>query len=772
MCCLSVKKKSDLRDPMKRVFGISLLLVLSLNFAAAQQAPAVTSGLRKTNDKKDNSVNVEKAKEVMVLVTQILKDGHYSGHALNDENSKKIFELFINRIDPGKYLLLAEDIATLKKMENSIDDELATGTMVLEPESLKIKNMRIEQVEKIYQNILASPIDVTKSKTMIKDPKDMPWCNSQDELTIRWQQIIHQMVVSNYIYLLIEKENTRLAELKKLEKASEEKKETPKVESAPLDEDSLIGDDIEMGKEKPIIDYAKLSKLPLDEAKLKESQDKMKKMLDVRFKRLKEEGEVGNFNTYMNALCGAFDPHTDYMMPAVKESFDIELTGALQGIGAQLSEDGEDVKVVKIIPGSASWKQKQLTVGDIVLKVAQGSLEAVDIRGMSLNESVRLIRGKKGTEVRLTVKKIDGQTMIIPIIRDIVVLEDSYVHTEIVEDKITGQKVGYILLPSFYLEQENGNGRSCAADVKKELIALKEKNVDGIVFDLRSNGGGSLKDVVEMAGFFIASGPIVQVRGSGGYRKVLEDPDNKVIYDGPLVVLVSNMSASASEIFAAALQDYGRAVVLGSGFSSFGKGTVQTFISLQDYSSNKNFDIGSLKLSIQKFYRINGQTTQFKGVIPDIVLPVEYMYMDYGEKFLDNPLPSDVFFPSNYEKWVGGPNIASLKELSAKRIASNIYLAKVGEYALFLKNRREEKSMKVSVAENFKELEEAQKKNNEFKKLKESKREIKLSRVTVVNNNESGMFTDIEKMLPKDQYVFEAIDIIKDIKSKPVVEAK
>lgn len=758
---------------MKRILWISLVFVVSFSLLTAQQETKVTSGLRKSSAKNDTSINVDKAKEVMVIVSKILQGSHYDSHPLDDVVSKKIFELFIERIDPGKYLLLAEDILALKKMELTIDDEFNTATMNLQPESLRLKNVRIEQVEKIYLKILSSPIDINKVEVMVKDPKNMTWCTNLEELHTRWHQIIHQMVVSTYIYLQIEKELASQKEKKDAEKqADPAKKEGTKVEPTPTAEDALDDETLTLGQERAEIDYDKLSKQPIDEAKLKEAQEKVKKNLDIRFKRLKEDGEVGNFNTYMNALCGAFDPHTFYHLPEEKESVDIELTGTLQGIGAQLQENGEDVKVIKIIPGSASWKQKQLKEGDIVLKVGQGSAEPVDIRGMNLNESVRLIRGKKGTEVRLTVKKPDGQIMVIPIIRDIVVLEDSFVHSVIVDDKVTGQKIGYILLPSFYLEQEKGKGRSCAADVKKELIALTEKGVDGIVFDLRSNGGGSLKDVIEMAGFFISSGPIVQVRGPGKSRKVFEDPDTSVVYNGPLVVMISNMSASASEIFAAALQDYGRAVVLGSGLTSFGKGTVQTFVPLQEYAENKDFDIGALRLSIQKFYRINGQTTQFKGVIPDIILPVEYMYMDIGEKFLDNPLPSDVFFNTIYEKVPNGPNVQALKELSDKRTTSNNYFAKVKEYAQFLKFRREEKTIKISVAENYKELDEAQKKNAEFKKLKENKRDLKLIRVTANNNQESGMFKEIESSLPKDQYVFEAIEIIKDIKTKPAAEVK
>lgn len=739
---------------MKKVFSLTLISILMVGYLHAQSAAPVTSGLKKSTAKSDTSINLEKAKEVMKIITVLLEGYNYDAHTLGDDSSKKIFEIYIKRIDPGKYILLDEDINELKKSETLLDDEIHNMSLATINKAYEIRKKRILQVEAIQQKIFADKINIVTQFKMVKNPDDLTWCKNIDELEKRWRDIIHQMVLNTYISMIIEKSilSDKENKVKEPNKTEQENPLTGEIES------------IENGKK--LIDYAKLSKMPIDEEKLNEAIAKVKKNLGIRFKRINEEGEVGNFNSYMNALCGAYDPHTAYHMPEEKESIDIDLTGTLTGIGAQLQEDGDEVSVTKIIPGSASWKQKQLEVKDVIFKVAQGDQVPIDIRGMSLNESVRLIRGKKGTEVRLTVKKPDGQIVIIPIVRDIVVLEDSYAHSVIVDDKLTGQKIGYILLPSFYLEQEGGKGRSCAADVKKDLIALKAKGVDGIVFDLRNNGGGSLKDVVDMAGFFIENGPIVQVRGPNGYRKVLEDPDNEVVYSGPLVVLVSNMSASASEIFAAALQDYDRAVILGSGLSSFGKGTVQTFVPLAEQTKNKNFDIGALRLSIQKFYRINGQTTQWKGVIPDIVLPSEYMYMDIGEKFLEYPLASDLFLPTNYEKWEKGPNITNISELSKKRISENAYLNEINDYALFLKNRREEKTTNISLADSFKDLEEGQKKNQELKQLKETKRELTLSRITVVNSTEGGMFKDIETFLPKDQYVFEAMNIIKDLRAK------
>jgi len=435
----------------------------------------------------------------MRIITVLLEGYNYDAHALNDDASKKIFELYLKRLDPGKYFLLEEDITELRKSETSLDDEIRNVSLNITNKAYGIRKKRIEQVEAMHQRIFSEKVNITKQFNMVKDPDTLVWCKTIEDLEKRWEQIINQMIVNTYISLLIEKSMA----------TGSSKKDKDKEIVDTEKENPLTGEIESVEDDKKVVDYAKLSKLPLDEEKLNDAISKVKKNLGLRFKRVNDEGEVGNFNSYMNALCGAYDPHTAYHLPEEKESIDIDLTGTLTGIGAQLQEDGDEVSVTKIIPGSASWKQKQLQVKDVIFKVAQGDQPAVDIRGMSLSESVRLIRGKKGTEVRLTVKKPDGQIVIIPIIRDIVVLEDSYAHSVIIDDKVTGQKIGYILLPSFYLEQENGNGRSCAADVKKDLIALRDKGVDGIVFDLRNNGGGSLKDVVDMAGFFFFNGAVL-----------------------------------------------------------------------------------------------------------------------------------------------------------------------------------------------------------------------------------------------------------------------
>ncbi|HML83892.1 MAG TPA: carboxy terminal-processing peptidase, partial [Bacteroidales bacterium] len=342
---------------------------------------------------------------------------------------------------------------------------------------------------------------------------------------------------------------------------------------------------------------------------------------------------------YINAIMAVLDPHTNYFPPKDKEDFDITFSGQLEGIGATLTQKDGYITVAAIVPGSPSWKQGDLAVDDKILKVAQGDGEPVDVVDMRLDKAVRLVRGKKGTKVTLTVRKVDGTEKQIPITRDIVVIEETYAKSAIITDSITGSRMGYIYLPSFYANFENPNGRSSAGDVTKEVTRLKKENVDGIILDLRNDGGGSLQDAIEIAGLFIDQGPVVQVKGRGTRAQAFGDPAPGVLWEGPLAIMINPFSASASEILAAAMQDHKRAVIIGS--TSFGKGTVQRFLELDDIA--RGFDdvkpLGAIKMTIQKFYRINGGATQLKGVTPDVLLPDQYAYMDVGERDLDNPMP-------------------------------------------------------------------------------------------------------------------------------------
>ena len=404
----------------------------------------------------------------------------------------------------------------------------------------------------------------------------------------------------------------------------------------------------------------------------------------------------GNF---ANAIANTYDPHTDYFAPIARDNFDISMSGRLEGTGAQLQEDEGHLKVVDIVPGSASFRQGELKVGDVILRVAQGAAEPVSIEGMRFDKAVKLIRGPKGTEVRLTVRRPDGATAVIPIIRDVVVIEESYAQSALI--KQGGRSYGYLRLPTFYADFNGKGGRSSADDVKKELAKLSKENVSGVVLDLRYNGGGSLRDAVEMGGLFVPTGPMVQVKDTRGAAKPLADVDPAVQYAGPVVVLVNKYSASASEILAAALQDYHRAVIMGS--TTYGKGTVQQVLDLDNAVNSPEMQaikpLGSLKLTIQKFYRISGGSTQFKGVVPDIALPDALSTYAKGEQESEYPLPWDEIAPAAYQPANTLPaSLDALRTASAARVAASPGFRLITEAAQRATEQRKQTSLSLSLA--------------------------------------------------------------------------
>ena len=441
------------------------------------------------------------------------------------------------------------------------------------------------------------------------------------------------------------------------------------------------------------------------------------KTYDQFFSRIAQEKEAETYERVFNAVTHAFDPHTDYMPPLNKEDFDISMSGSLEGIGATLKEDENHIKVVSIIAGSPASRQGQLQAEDIILKVGEGAGEPVDIIGMRVADAVRLIRGKKGTEVRLTISKPDGKVLVIPIVRDIIQIEETFVKSTTIKNEKTGDSFGYIKVPSFYRDFEKtrngGGGRNSTDDVKAELTNLKSQNIKGLIIDLRNNGGGALTDAVRIAGLFIKTGPVVQIKSSDGKTTTLEDNDPDIAYTGPVVILVNRLSASASEILAGALQDYSRAVIIG-GEHTHGKGTVQTMIDLDNYIPFRNMDeykpLGALKLTIQKFYRISGASTQFRGVVPDLVLPDVMSGLKTGEQYIDFAMPWDTVKPVAFTKWPKcGPDISELREKSLKRAASDKGLIDMKAEALSLEEKRKNTLKSLNIDDVRKEIEEARK---------------------------------------------------------------
>ncbi|MBR0569288.1 carboxy terminal-processing peptidase [Microvirga sp. STS03] len=676
---------------------------------------------------RSNSTPEGKEEILLKVLMQGLNTGHFQPEKVDDDFSKKAFKLYLERLDYNKKFLLSSDVAKLRKYETAIDDQLRQGSYEFFNLSANLIDQRTKESQAYYKEILAKPFDFTKDETIELDGEKLAYAKDKNELKEAWRkQLKYQTLV-------------RLADMQKeQEKASQkgEKKETKTMEQ------------METEARKKILDlyndlYTRLNRVTLDDRRA----------------------------TYINAIANVYDPHTGYFPPKAKSDFDIEFTGRLEGIGASLQEKDGQIKVAEIVPGSPSYLQGDLKPGDAIQKVAQGDKEPVIVEGMRLDDAIQLIRGKKGTEVRLTVKKPNGSTKIIPIIRDVIVFEETYAQSAMIDGK---DKIGYIKLPGFYADFENKGGPNSGEDVKREVEKLKAAGMQGLVLDLRNNGGGSLSDAVEMAGLFIPQGPIVQVKDARGKSIVLDDRDPQVQYAGPLVILVNANSASASEILAAAMQDYKRAVIVGS--PTYGKGTVQQFFEL-DQALPAQFDaykpFGALKLTTQKFYRVNGGTTQLRGVTPDVILPDVYAYLEFGEKEQDYPLPFDEIKPANYKPWTNSKvSLSSVKSNSKERISKNESFKLIEESAERLKKQSDNTVRSLALT---KYMEEEKRAEAEAKRYEAAQKQVPLLTVNRLAEDLKALGTDTAKVarnkeflksLKQDIYLEEAVEIItKDMKS-------
>ncbi len=671
----------------------------------------------------------DKEKIISELVINGLEYAHYNNNQIDDEFSKRVYNSYIEGLDYTKKFLLKEDIEQLKKYETLIDDELRNNSNEFLELSDAIITKRIGEAEVYYKEILSQAFDFTKKEEIELDDKKNDFAASPLELKDAWRKSLKYQVLFEL--------NTRL----EIQKKAKENNDTTVVQKS----------------------FAELEKA---------ARAKVEKRNKDYFYRLNQLDNKDRFNMFMNVVSMAFDPHTNYYPPKGKEDFDIAMSGQLEGIGATLQEKDGYIKVVRIIPGSPSYKEGELKAGDLILKVAQGDGEALDITGMRLDKAVRYIRGKKGTTVKLTVKKVDGEIKVISIVRDVVVIEDTYAKSVIVSTPNSKEKIGYIYLPSFYVNfNKKDGGRRCSDDVLKEINKLKKEGIDGLIIDLRNDGGGSLPDVVKMAGFFIKQGPIVQVKQKTGAPHLLDDTDPNVYYDGPMAVMVNSNSASASEIFAAALQDYNRAVIIG-GQQTFGKGTVQRIINLDDIVNSqidKFKPLGALKLTFQKFYRVSGGSTQLKGVVPDIILPDNYMYIDYGERELDYHLPWDEipradFIPSNQIT-----DRKSLKKKSQRRIKNNKNFELIKEQAESIKKHRDDTKVNLNLKEYQKTLEDRKEENKKFKKIYSDTTLVQISPLKAdwqfIEKDSTKIKTakDWYKKLSSDLYLRESIEVLENL---------
>ena len=670
--------------------------------------------------------NPNKDKLLLEIISYVLDRGHFDPKDINDVFSENAYMSYLENIDGQHRFFLKSDINSFNSYRHLIDDEIKNTQVEFFNLSFEKLMERMSQVEGFYKSLLETPFDFSIKDEINLDFKKASYANNLTELRSIWRKRL---------------------KLNALERFTSKKDE--EVQKLEIDVSYVMKTDSEL------------------EVKAREI---ISENMDSFFERYNDLNRKDWFSIYINSIVLQFDPHTSYLAPNDKDRFDASMSGEFEGIGARLQKRNQEVKIVEVISGGPVWRDELLEIGDIILKVAQPNKEAVDISGMRLDDSIKLIKGPKGTQVILTIKRVDGSIEVVKVTRDVVILEETYARSSLItNDK---ESFGLIELPKFYVNFQDYNQRNAATDVKKELEQLKQKNVKGIILDLRNNGGGSLKTVVEMAGYFIKEGPVVQVKSTGGKKEVLKDIDPRIVWDGPLVILVNEFSASASEIIAAALQDYKRAIILGSK-QTFGKGTVQNVFDLNRMITGGTYgDLGALKVTTDKFYRINGRSTQLEGVKSDVVFPNRYAYVEMGEKDQDNPLAWDSISPALYKTFEGLNNYEYSLSRSKQRVKDNPILTLIDEQALWIKKQQENYTYSLDFT-SYKATRESNKTYSErFKKLGDYESSLEFQWLP-----EAGLQAEVnddliikrkrwQKSLKKDIYISEAIEILKDLSTQ------
>ena len=701
---------------MKRNYKI-LIAVLCLS---------VTLFAFKVNADKTVDPDPNKDKMLLEILAFVIEKGHYNPPPIDDEFSKGIFKDYIDALDPSKRFFLQSDIDEFRQYELMLDDQFINKDLTFFNLTYARLMKRMEESKKRYKTILAQPFNYNIDETFNADYEKIPYAKSTAEINERWRMQIKLSTLSS----LVTKQN--------------------------LEED----------KKKTDPSY----KVKSFEALEKETRESSLKSLDDNFSLIKDLDKQDWFSVYVNSIMTRFDPHTSYFAPEEKDRFDVNISGKLEGIGARLTKKNDFTQIDELISGGPAWKGKELESGDLILKVGQGKEEPVDVVGMRLDDVVKKIKGHKGTEVRLTVKKVDGSIKVISIIRDVVEIEETYAKSSIVEKN--GLKYGVIYLPKFYIDFENKDGRDAGKDIALEVERLKKENISGIVLDVRDDGGGSLSTVVDIAGLFIEEGPIVQVKSAGKKKEVLYDKDKKIEWDGPLVIMVNSFSASASEILAAAIQDYKRGVIIGSK-QTYGKGTVQTVIDLNQFVRNSDYgDFGALKATAQKFYRINGGSTQLEGVKSDVVMPDRYAYLKMGERDMDNAMPWDKIDPANSNVWNSNENFSQAISNSKIRIAQNPQFKLIEDNAKWIDVKNKENTYSLNI-KNFKATQEqVESEGKKYKPIADYKNNLVFKSLPYENleiAKDASLKEKREawhKALSKDIYVEEALNVLDDLQPK------
>ncbi len=682
--------------------------------------------------------NDDKDKLLIDLITYVLSKGHYEPKDIDDDFSVNVFEDFIDVIDPTKRYFLESDIKEFEQQKFQIDDQIKNTDITFFNAVHNRLVQRMTDAQAIYQEVLEQPFDYSKEETIDIAYDKMSFAASRDELKERWRQQLKYATLNTY--------DSKISH-------AHEDAETAKAHGHTENEKPMSAEEAESS-----------------------SRESTRKTLAEFFDFVDDLERKDWFVQYINTIVDEFDPHTYYFAPDDKDKFDASMSGKFEGIGARLQKKPEGAKITDIISGGPVWRDSRLEVGDLIMKVGQDGEEPVDIVGMRLDDAIKMIKGPEGTVVDLTVRKIDGSQEVISLTRDVVELEESFAKSANIKKE--NQKFGLIHLPKFYVDFDDYSERNAATDVAKEVERLKQEGAEGLILDLRDNGGGSLKTVVEMGGLFIKDGPIVQVQSSGKDKDVYDDKDERIQWDGPLVILVNELSASASEILAAAMQDYKRAVVIGSK-QTFGKGTVQNVIDLNNIvRSNENGDLGALKLTTQKFYRINGGSTQLEGVKSDVVVPDKYSYIDIGERDQSNPLKWDKITPAEYDFWDGYIDYDQTIANSTKRMAANPQIKLIEENAQWIKSQQDETMISLNYEAYKSEKEKDNKKSDYFKKMNDYDSKLTFESLKY----EQELFTQDSvlrekrnrwhKNLAKDVYVEEAVNVLQDLKINNIKNGK
>lgn len=674
---------------------------------------------------KKEFVSNDKDRLLIELISHVIQRGHFNVKSLNDDMSEQIFHTYLENIDGQKRFFLQSDYREFAKYMYRIDDQLRNLDLTFFDLTYQRLILRMNEVENLYMSLLSRPFDFERKESFDTDYEEQLFPLSSTSRAEKWRK---QLKLSTLSVLY-----------DKVEEAKKKNEESTAEHVSPS--------------------WAVLEQ---------EARETTRENMENYFNLMNELERKDWFDIYLNAFVLQFDPHTNYFNPDDKDRFDMNMSGKFEGIGARLSKRDQAIKVVDIIVGGPLWRDQLMEVGDEIQLVRQDEGDAVDIRSMRLDDAIKLIKGPKGSTVYLTIKKVDGTIQTIPVKRDLVVLEESYARSSVINR--LDQRYGLIHLPKFYVDFKSYKERNAAHDVEQEIVNLKEAGVEGLIIDLRNNGGGSLQTVVDIAGLFIDKGPIVQVKSTVSKTEVLRDRDDKTLWDGPMVILVNELSASASEILAAALQDYERAIVLGSK-QTFGKGTVQNVVDLNRFLSNSTYgNLGALKITTDKFYRINGGSTQLEGVKSDVITPDRYSYVDVGERDEDNPLSWDQITPLIYTKWHGYLNYNEVIKKSQDRVNNHPIFKLVDQDAKWVEQRQNDKSITLNYQQYVSKLEADRTYSDQFDAVKEYNNKLKFTvapaeqeRIvadSIFREKRERWFSD----LTADFYVEEAVNILDHLK--------